>query len=205
MLHIVGNDNRDREHRVLRSMFEARKRVFVDLLKWDLPVLAGKYELDQFDDGHATYLVVADPQDNHLASARLLPTVRPALLDSLYPDLVEGEIPQGRHVFEITRFCLSRGAGARLRREARDTLLVGLAEYALGNGITEYTGVAELSWFEQITTFGWDCIGLGNPREHDGRLLTALHIRVDDTTVGKLAAKGIVSDTTIGLQPARAA
>lgn len=139
MLHIVENDNRIREHRVLRSMFEARKRVFVDLLKWDLPVLAGRFEVDQFDDGNAIYLVVADEQDDHLASARLLPTVRPALLDSLYPDLVEGEIPQGPHVFEITRFCLSRGISARLRREARDTLLIGLAEYALVNGISDYT------------------------------------------------------------------
>jgi N-acyl-L-homoserine lactone synthetase len=205
MLHIVGNDNRNREHRVLRSMFEARKRVFVDLLKWDLPVLAGRFEVDQFDDGNAIYLVVADGQDDHLASARLLPTVRPALLDSLYPDLVEGEIPQGPHVFEITRFCLSRGISARLRREARDTLLVGLAEYALANGISDYTGVAELSWFEQIRTFGWDCAALGDPREHDGRPLTALHIHIDDTTVAKLAARGISSDAGIGLLPARAA
>ncbi len=82
--------------------------------------------------------MVADEQDDHLASARLLPTVRPALLDSLYPDLVDGEIPQGPHVFEITRFCLSRGISARLRREARDRLLVGLADYALANGISDY-------------------------------------------------------------------
>lgn len=205
MLHIVGNDNRSREHRVLRSMFEARKRVFVDLLKWDLPVLAGRFEVDQFDDGNATYLVVADEDDNHLASARLLQTVRPALLDSLYPDLVEGAIPRGAHVAEITRFCLSRGIGARLRREARDTLLVGLADYALANGITDYTGVAELPWFEQIRTFGWDCTPLGPPREHGGRLLTALHISIDEATLGKLAATGILSDAGIGLLPARAA
>lgn len=205
MLHIVGNDNRSREYRVLRSMFEARKSVFVDLLKWDLPVLAGRFEVDQFDDGNAIYLVAADEQDNHLASARLLPTVRPALLDSLYPDLVDGEIPQGPHVFEITRFCLSRGISARLRREARDRLLVGLADYALANGISDYTGVAELPWFEQIRTFGWDCVALGQPREHDGRPLTALHIRIDSRTAAKLAARGIASNAGTGLLRARAA
>lgn len=205
MLHIIGNENRNREHEVLRSMFEARKRVFVDLLKWDLPLLAGKYEVDQFDDGHATYVVVADAEDRHLASARLLPTVRPALLDGLYPDLVAGEIPRGTHVFEITRFCLSRGVGARLRREARDMLLVGLVEHALANGISDYTGVAEWAWFEQIRRFGWECTALGAPREHGGRLLTALHIAVDGTTMSRLAANGIMSDARIGLLPARAA
>ena len=42
----------------LREMFEARKRVFVDLLKWDVPVLEGRFEIDQFDDEHAAYLIV---------------------------------------------------------------------------------------------------------------------------------------------------
>ena len=33
----------------LRAMFEDRKSIFVDLLKWDVPVLDGHFELDQFD------------------------------------------------------------------------------------------------------------------------------------------------------------
>jgi LuxR family quorum-sensing system transcriptional regulator CciR len=44
-------------------MFAARKSVFVDLLKWDVPVLEGRYEVDQFDDQHATYLIV--PGESH--------------------------------------------------------------------------------------------------------------------------------------------
>ena len=57
----------------LRAMFEARKQVFVDLLKWDVPVLGGRFEVDQFDDEHAAYLVLSDDEGRHLASARLLP------------------------------------------------------------------------------------------------------------------------------------
>jgi acyl-homoserine lactone synthase len=41
--------------RAIRAMFEDRKSVFVDLLKWDLPVLDGRFELDAFDNEHATY------------------------------------------------------------------------------------------------------------------------------------------------------
>ncbi|MBJ7500901.1 MAG: autoinducer synthase, partial [Sphingopyxis sp.] len=163
MFLIVDQANRPQEHAVLRSMFEARKRVFIDLLKWDLPALAGRFELDHFDDEDATYLIVTDPDGNHLASARLLLTTRPALLDTLFPELVAGVVPQGADILEITRFCLSPGIGARQRRIARDTLLVGLADYALANGIAAYTGVAELSWFRQVETFGWDCKALGAP------------------------------------------
>ncbi|WP_332817684.1 acyl-homoserine-lactone synthase [Sphingopyxis sp.] len=205
MVLIVNNANRYSERRALRTMFEARKQVFIDLLGWDLPVLAGRFELDQFDDGDAVYLIVTDEESRHLASARLLDTTRPALLDALYPDLVEGDIPRGPSIREITRFCLSRGIGAAMRRRARDMLLVALADYALANGIASYTGVAERTWFDQIAIFGWDCSALGAPRVHEGRPLVALHIFIDETTIGKLAANGIVSHAAIAHFPAEAA
>lgn len=205
MLRTVDQSNRGLERKALRGMFEARKTVFVDLLKWDLPVLAETYEVDHFDDGEAVYLIVTDPAARHLASARLLRTTRPALLDSLYPDLVDGPVPAGADVLEITRFCLSRGIGARQRREARDILLVGLVEHALANGIGRYTGVAEQGWFEQIRTFGWDCTALGPPRLHDGRLLTALEIAIDAATPARLSAAGIGGGADIVVMPARAA
>ena len=191
MFITVNQENRADEHVALRSMFEARKRVFVDLLKWDLPVLADRFEVDHFDDPHATYLMVTDGQGGHLASARLLPTTRPALLDGLFPYLVAGPVPKGPAIFEITRFCLSAGIGARQRRAARDTLLVGLVEHALAHGIATYTGVAELSWFRQIETFGWDCRLLGETAIHDGRALVALTLAIDAGTLARLATAGI--------------
>ena len=193
MLRTIDQSNRILESRALRGMFEARKEVFVDLLKWDLPVLADRYEVDHFDDGEAVYLIVTDLEARHLASARLLRTTRPALLDSLYPDLANGAVPCGEDILEITRFCLSRGVGAPLRREARDRLLVGLVEYALANEVRRYTGVAELSWFEQICTFGWECRSLGKPCLHDGRWLVGLCIDIDDETIDRLAAGGITA------------
>jgi acyl-homoserine lactone synthase len=194
MLLTVDSTNRAHEHRALRTMFEARKRVFIDLLKWDLPALADRFELDQFDDEHAIYLIVTDGVAEHLASARLLPTIRPALLDSLFPGLVAGEVPQGPDVLEVTRFCLSPGIGARRRRAARDALLAGLVDFALAHGIQTYTGVAELPWFRQIQSFGWACSALGEPMLHRGTALTALRIDIDRGTPARLAAAGISGD-----------
>lgn len=196
MLLLIDHRNRATEHEAIRSMFEARKRVFIDLLKWDLPALAGRYELDQFDDADATYLIVTDENGGHLASARLLLTTRPALLDTLFPGLVAGEIPHGDDILEITRFCLSPGIGAHRRRIARNALLVGLAEFALENDVSAYTGVAELGWFRQIQTFGWDCRALGEPVLHSGQALTGLRIDIDESTVAKLAAAGITSNAS---------
>lgn len=191
MMLIITEANRAAERVALRAMFEARKQVFVDLLRWQLPVLAGRYEVDQFDDGHAVYLVLRDPDRRHLASARLLPSLRPGILNTLYADLADEPLPTGPGTFEITRFCLSRDLRATERRIARDRLVCGLAAYALQHGIATYTGVADLAWMTQILQFGWRCRSLGLPKLHDGRLLGALRIDITPDALDRLAAAGL--------------
>jgi N-acyl-L-homoserine lactone synthetase len=189
----------------LRDMFEARKRVFVDLLKWDVPVLEGRFELDQFDDEHAVYLVVADPDGAHLGSARLLETTRPHILDTLFPELCAGAPPRGPRILEITRFCLDRKLPARARLMVRNRLVCALVDYALETGLTGFTGVAEMGWLQQILAFGWRCRPLGLPRTIGGRMLGALSIEIATDTPMLLARNGIESDPVLHRQPALAA
>ena len=191
MLHIRQSAASPVSDAVLRSMFAARKAIFVDLLKWDVPVIDDKYEMDQFDDEHATYLVLAAPDGTHLGSARLLPTSRPHILGSLYAGLCQKQPPQAANIFEITRFCLDRGLSARERRAVRDTLVVALVEHALTAGICAYSAIAEMGWFQQILTFGWRCRPLGVPQVIGQTTLAALYIEIDRTTPSLLAAAGI--------------
>ena len=88
----------------LRLMFEARKRVFVDILKWDVPVLQDRYEIDQFDTTDADYLILTDETEAHIASARLLRTDRAHILGELFTFLCEEALPSGATTREITRF-----------------------------------------------------------------------------------------------------
>jgi acyl homoserine lactone synthase/acyl-homoserine lactone synthase len=175
----------------LRGMFAARKRVFVDILKWDVPVLAGEFEVDQFDNTQAEYLVLTDPDGEHLASARLLRTDRPHILWDLYAHLCDRPIPAGPCVREITRFCLDPRPRAPIRRRARNALVTALAERALSEGITDYTGVASFAWFEQIAEFGWVCDALGPPIGTGPDRLVALHISIDQDTLSRLKGSGI--------------
>jgi acyl-homoserine lactone synthase len=174
----------------LAGMFRARKQVFVDLLGWDLPVLQGQYEIDQFDGADATYVVLNSAEGEHLASARLLSTERPHLLGSLFPQLCAAAPPRGPGIVEITRFCLTRSRPARERRQLRNRLVSALVELALARGIRTYVGVAELGWLQQILAFGWQCAPLGLPVRIGGQLLGALSIEVDATTPALLAAAG---------------
>ena len=177
----------------LRSMFEARKRVFVDLLKWDVPVLDGRFEVDQFDTPDAVYLVLADESANHRASARLLRTDRSHILGHLFPSLCAGIIPSGLQTREITRFCIDPALCRTERRRMRNELVSALVDHALRWNITDYTAVANIPWFRQIARFGWKCRALGPPRSIGTEMLIALHIAIDDQTTGQLKDKGIYS------------
>jgi acyl-homoserine lactone synthase len=191
LLLIVNHHNRMREGVALRAMFEARKQVFIDLLGWDLPALAGQFEVDQFDNAGATYLILTDAERRHLASARLLPTEEPGILTSLFSGLCDEAPPSGQDVLEITRFCLSRNLRARERRIARNMLVTAIARFGLENGVRTYTGVAEVAWLQQILAFGWTCAPLGAPSGHAGTALGALRIEIEPDTLDKLAAAGV--------------
>jgi N-acyl-L-homoserine lactone synthetase len=177
--------------RTLRAMFEDRRSVFVDLLKWDVPVLDGRFEIDQFDDEHATYLIIADEEGDHLGSARLLATVRPHILGDLFAKLCEAPPPAGPNVAEITRFCLSRRRNAQSRRRTRNQLVTALAWHALETGISTYTGVAEVTWLQQVLAFGWDCRPLGAPVRLECGTIGALAIEIRAETPDLLARNGI--------------
>ena len=179
--------------RVFREMFEERKRVFVDLLGWEIPTLAGRYEIDQFDDDEAVYIVITDSVGNHCGSARLLRTDRPHILDTIFPDLCAGEMPRAADCREITRFCLARRLRAAERLSVRNRLVSALVEHALGAGISTYTGVAELPWFQQILAFGWDCFPLGHAL--DG--LAAMRINITGETPDRLRRAGIYAPTLL--------
>ncbi len=191
MLHILRSGGAQAGDGVLRAMFAARKSVFVDLLKWDVPVVAGTYEMDRFDDAHATYLVLTDAGGAHLGSARLLRTDRPHILGSFYSELCANGAPCGPRVQEVTRFCLDRRLKAAERREVRDTLVSALANHALATGIEAYSAIAQIGWFQQILAFGWCCRPLGLPRHCDGAMLAALRIEIDADTPARLRAAGI--------------
>lgn len=175
----------------LRVMFEARKRVFVDLLGWNVPVLEDTYEVDQFDTPSAGYLVLTASDLRHRASARLLRSDGPHILRDLYPALCSGPVPSHGNFREITRFCIEPTLPRGDRRMARNQLVSALADHALAQGISGYTAVAPMPWFRQIADFGWQCHALGPGAVIDGQELVALQIDIDRNTRADLESTGI--------------
>jgi len=192
---------------VLRAMFEARKRVFIDLLKWDVPVLAGAYELDQFDNPDAEYLILADSEERHRGSVRLLRTDRPHILGDLFASLCDEPVPSDPALREITRFCIEPTLSRQERRDVRNELVTALVDHALANGIAGYTAVAGTGWYRQVTEFGWRCRALGPELNLGSERLVALQIDIDVATPAALARNDIYQQGAVqsrGAQMAQA-
>lgn len=206
MAHLLSTDLQKGSDAALRAMFVARKEVFIDLLRWDLPALDGQFEVDAFDNENARYIILIDGDGGHLGSARLLPTVCPHILGDLFPQLCTEAVPTGANVLEITRFCLDRRLRAADRRVVRNQLITGIVDYALAENVERYTGVAEMGWLQQILSFGWDCRPLGMLATDKAGAIGAIEIRIVPDTPAKLHAAGIWSPVpTLGFPERRAA
>ena len=198
MLSIENNILPTREVRssspLLASMWRERKSVFVDVLGWDVPIVDDAFEIDQFDTEHAVYMVIADEaRTKHLASVRLLPSTRPHILGDIFPQLCAGSVPRAPGTWEITRLCMSPAlSGVRQAMLVRRELALGLAEYALDNGISDYTQVHLAAHLPQLLAVGWDCDPLGFPVDIAGQRLMASRIAITSATLTRIrAATGV--------------
>lgn len=183
--------------RLIDGMHRDRKRIFVDLLKWDVPVVDDCHEIDQFDTSRAVYLVAGGSNDEHRGSIRLLPTDGDHILGSIFPSLCSGGVPRSRNIYEISRGCLSPRLRASERLEVRNALTTTAVEFALMHGIAGYTCIADSGWYSQILSLGWDCCPLGL-LEEIGRVRTgALMIDVTANTLRQLQDAGTYRSTPL--------
>lgn len=186
---------------LLRTMHEDRKRVFIDTFKWQLDHRDGQ-EVDQFDTDEAVYLAGRNRDGSHLASVRLLPTEQPHILGSIFPFLCDETVPTGPTVREITRSIASPRVSTPERRFARNVVARALVEYALENGITQYTAVCDLGYLSRVLAAGWRCDPLGMPQRVNGSVIGAFCIHIEADTLERMTPQWRVDHPALGLTDA---
>ncbi len=181
MIHIVENHLESSSRRLLETMFADRKRLFVDLFGWDVPVVDGRFEIDQFDTAHTVYIIAADDDGAHEASLRLMPSTRPHMLADLFPALCPHGVPVGPTTWESTRLCLPQRHGAARRRALRNSLISAMVDFALTRGIDRLTGVLPDAFRREVLAMGWAAEPLGPAVHVDSGLVGAFaaHVRPD--------------------------
>jgi N-acyl-L-homoserine lactone synthetase len=189
MVNLITSYNREKFRGQLEAMHRDRKKIFVDALKWDVPVVDGQYEIDQFDTDAAIYLVALDAQrQRHLGSVRLLPTTGPHLLSEVFPQLCDKGVPVGDDIWEITRLCTapSRDIEPRLIRRR---LATAMCEFGLLYGISKYTCVTHVQYLSHLLAIGWECEPLGEPQQVGKDVVGAMSISITPATLQLFRAK----------------
>lgn len=191
MIHIIDNRLAAGHQPLLRSMFADRKRLFVDFFGWDVPVIDGRYEVDQFDNFHTVYVIATDDDGEHEASIRLFPSDQPHMLSTLFAHLCPFGVPVGRKIWESTRLCLPRRHGAQKRRELRNQLFSAVVDYALERGIDQLTGVIPESFRKELLAMGWQAEPLGPAMRDTTGMIGAFLIHVRPDTPERLRWTGV--------------
>lgn len=191
MIHVIDNHLAAPHRPLLQSMFADRKRLFVDLFGWDVPVVDEQYEIDQFDNHHTVYVIVADAHGEHEASIRLFPSARPHMLGTLFPHLCPLGVPAGETTWETTRLCLPQRHGAARRRDLRNALFSAVIDLALERGIERLTGIIPEPFRKELLAMGWQAEPLGPAARIAGALTGAFMVHVRADTPERLRWTGV--------------
>jgi acyl homoserine lactone synthase len=174
------------------ALAQYRHQVFVEQLGWDLPCV-GDFERDQYDRPDTIYVVARDEAGAICGCARLLPTIRPYLLQEVFPFLLatDMEAPEAPDVWELSRFAANPGTlGDESPTWAVRPMLASVVECAAKLGARQLIGVTFLSMERLFRRIGVHAHRAGPAQRIDGRMVVACWIDIDIQTL-----------TALGLDP----
>jgi N-acyl-L-homoserine lactone synthetase len=168
MIKILNSTYSIRDRASLADMYRLRKRVFHDLLRWDV-VIDGDFEIDDYDKADPVY-VLSYSDDGRLRGAlRLLPTTGPNMLDDTFPQLL-GEGPEVRDplIWESSRFCIepeiSQDRSSNQVTVAAAELMCGVGELGIASGLSHIVTVTDVFLERMFRRMGCPGERIGAPQ-----------------------------------------
>ena len=136
MLRYLYADQLCRHPGLAQGMFQDRADQFKTRLGWDVSVDTTGAERDEYDDLNPLYVIWEEPDGSHGGSMRFLPTTGPVMVNDHFGHLLSGPVTSPL-IWECTRFCLRRGAGAHVAA----ALMLGGGEIMQRFGVRHFVGV----------------------------------------------------------------
>ena len=171
------------------SLARYRYQVFVQRLGWELPTAPG-YEQDQFDHEGTVHIAARNALGQIVGCGRLLPTTGSYLLESVFPELLNGlEVPRSEKVWELSRFAameLDREGAGAARDHMAERVLLQAVRFCAGRGVTHLLAVSTPPVERLLLRAGVECQRLGPPIISGGQPIIAFVIVVNATTIAAL-------------------
>ncbi|MCV2882395.1 acyl-homoserine-lactone synthase [Actibacterium sp. XHP0104] len=162
------------------NMLRARRELFIEQNKWDLPEALGM-EYDQYDTPASRWVVVHDEFGQVLAGNRLTPTtakcgiytymIRDAqkgLLNTIPANLLYDEAPVSDMVWESSRLFVSQRVPLAQRRPIYFKLVLELTKAARSLGASSCVTLLNANWPLWSKRVGVDMTAMGPVMEIDG-------------------------------------
>ncbi len=190
MIHVITSANRHLYEPELLAHFQLRHEIYVVERNWTDLARPDGLERDQFDNEDAIY-VLASENGQIIGGSRLVPTTRPRLLSEVFPYLaaVRG-LPIAADIYEWTRMFVVKGRreGRTMGGQTRGTVICGVLEYCLDNGITGLTALIEMFWLPLFHSMGWNLIPLGLPKLINSEWSIAVKMPIDENILASTRA-----------------
>jgi acyl-homoserine lactone synthase len=186
-IHIVAADNISSYAEAMEQAYRLRHMVFVEEMGWSNLRRPDGREIDQFDDGRALHMLYLDG-DRLMGYQRMLPSMRPHLLSSVLPHLCDGDFPVGPHIWEWTRYCVTkehRDRG-RLLSPVGNLLLSAIVEWGLENGVSKIIIEMNPIWLLRLVQLHFRVTPLGIPQEDGKDSIVAVTAAFDARTLARL-------------------
>jgi acyl-homoserine lactone synthase len=186
-IHIVTAENIGSYAEAMEQAYRLRHTVFVEEMGWnDLRRPDGR-EIDQFDDGRALHILYLDG-DRLVGYQRMLPSMRPHLLSEVMPHLCDGDFPVGPHIWEWTRYCVTkehRDRG-RMLSLAGNLLLSAIVEWGLESGVSKIIIEMNPIWLLRLVQLHFRVTPLGIPQKAGKDSIVAVTAAFDARTLARL-------------------
>lgn len=137
MLRFIHGDDLNTYPRLAHSMFRDRAYQFKERLGWPVTVDEAGEERDEYDALNPLYIIWETPEGKHGGSLRLLPTTGRTMVNEHFAHLSGGTRIESPLIWECTRFCLAKGASARVAA----ALMLGGGEVMQRFGVEHFVGV----------------------------------------------------------------
>ena len=203
MSRIISTASEAVEADITDEMYRARKRLFVDRLKWKLAVDDRGRERDRFDRLSPVYLIDLDDRGGHRGSVRLLPTTGDTVLGDLIAEMMDGVPIASPSVWEFTRFCVTGREApdpgverSGVERIAVD-LMLAICETCIAANVGHVVGSFDRSLHAIFTRNGWVPDLLGRSDNSRNPVYLGIWATTAESAVALRAAGG-TSDPVVG-------
>lgn len=214
MIKILNGKHKQTQQASLADMFRLRKKVFHDLLKWDV-VVQGDFEMDHYDDANPIYVMSYDDNTGHLRGAlRLLPTLGPNMLDDTFPVLLNNQQEiRSAAIWESSRFCIdpeiSLDRSSNQVSVAAAELMCGVGELGLASGLTHIVTVTDVFLERMFRRMGCPGERIGEAHKIGSVYAVAISWEVDQSLLDRMKQVATISGNLLpapmSLEQARAA